>query len=147
VSGRIATVAATVVAAVAAIGWLYLLRNAHALRAGPGIGGAIPLQRLAGQDAQPLPALLIAWGPAGLIVGLVPGRIAEVGPIAVAALVGAVTFALLWVAGAAADALTANEPLGAHVGPALEHGALWVAPAAAALCAGAVRVARIARAA
>jgi hypothetical protein len=144
---RVATVAATGVATVAAVGWLYLFRNAVALRLGPKIGGALPLQRLAGQDAQPLPVLLLAWAPAGLLVGLVPRRGADIGPIAVAALVGAVSFAVLWVAGAAADALTANEPVGAYVGPALEHGALWVAPAAAALCAAAARRARLARAA
>ena len=42
---------AMLVAVAAGTGWLYLLRELHVLTLGPRLGGALPLQQLAGGDA------------------------------------------------------------------------------------------------
>ena len=54
----------------AGVGWLYALRSAHVLGAGPHVAEALPLQRLAKDDDQPLLRLVAAWLPAGLVAGL-----------------------------------------------------------------------------
>jgi hypothetical protein len=108
------------------VGWLYLLRRAGALDAGPRLTDALPLQRLAGEAAQPLLRLLVAWLPAGIVAGLAM-RAAGVGRPARAAVAFVACAALLLAAGAAADALTANDPFRSHLGVQPERAATWLA--------------------
>src|SRR4051794_41252843 len=60
----VAAVLVPVLATLAGVGWLYLLKDVGLLDAGPAVGGALPLERLAGDDAQPLLRVLAAWIPA-----------------------------------------------------------------------------------
>ena len=122
-------VAACAVAASAAIGWLYLLRDARALHAGPAVGGALPLQRLAGQDGQPALPFLLAWAPAGLAAGAALGWATRLPAVARAGVAGAVAFVVLFATGALADAVTASQSPWAHITPQLGRGALWLGAA------------------
>ena len=56
-------------ALVAGMGWLYLLRDIGALTAGPQLARALPLQQLDRSDAQPLLRVAVAWLPAGWAAG------------------------------------------------------------------------------
>jgi hypothetical protein len=56
-------------APVAGVGLLYLLRGAHIAGTGSHIRGALPLESLAGDDAQPLARVALAWLPVGLVTG------------------------------------------------------------------------------
>lgn len=125
----LAAVAPCVAAACAAVGWLYLLRDTPGLRGGPRVGGALPLQRLAGEDGRPAAAFLLAWAPAGPAAGAALGWTTHLPAAARAGVAGAVTFVVLFAAGALADAVTANQSPWAHVGPQLGHGALWLGAA------------------
>lgn len=118
---------ATLVAAVAGFGWLYVLHRGNALGAGPRLGEALPLQRLAGGAAQPLTRVVIAWLPAGVFAG-VALRWAGLGRRRGAG-VFAASLVLLLATGAAADAITASEPLARHMAPQLHREAIWVASA------------------
>lgn len=117
----------------AGIGWLYLLRHAGSLSEGPRIGEALPLQRLAGGDAQPLARLVVAWLPAGLISGVVLAAAGFRRRAGRATLMFATTLVLLLALGAAADAVTASESLQAHLTAQPQRVATWLAAALAAL--------------
>lgn len=118
------------VAVVAAgAGWLYLLRDAGALGVGPHLGGALPLQRLAGADGQPLARLVVAWLPAGLAAGWGLAALTGLRRSGRAAVAGAVAACVLALTGAVADTVTANERLGEHVAGQAGHPASWVAVA------------------
>ncbi len=121
-----------VVATVAGAGWLYLLRDVSALAFGPHVGGALPLQRLAGGDDQPLARLVTAWVPAGLAAGCALAALTGLRRWARAAVAAVTTWLVLAATGAAADAVTANERLTQHVTGQVAHPALWVAAALAA---------------
>jgi hypothetical protein len=123
----------------AGLGWLYLLRGSASLHAGPRLTGALPLQRLAGQDRQPLLRALAAWVPAAAATAgaLAPATRLRRLPRALVAGIGC--FALLFLTGAVSDAITANDPLRRHVAPQLGHTATWIA---AALFAGAALIPR-----
>jgi hypothetical protein len=124
------------VATCAAVGWLYVLRHADGLAAGPRVGGALPLQRLAGDAAQPLLRFAVAWLPAGLLSGAVLARAASsLSAPARAALAGATTLVALLAAGAVSDAVTANETVRAHLTAQASHGATWLAVAVVAVSA------------
>lgn len=134
--GRAAGAAAIILAAVAAgTGWQYLLRSVGVLDAGPGVTGALPLQRLAGQDTQPLLRVLAAWLPAGLATGFALGSVAGLRRPTRAAVAGLGGFVLVFAAGAVCDAITETDPIGPHLVPQLEHAALWLVPAVLAACA------------
>jgi hypothetical protein len=123
----------TVAATLAGVGWLYLLRGASVLDLGPHLREALPLQRLAGQDGQPLARLVVAWLPAGVVAGAglralgVRRRWARAGLAALPCLV------VLMFLGAAADAVTETEAIGMHVGAQPGRLAIWVAAALVAL--------------
>lgn len=117
----------SVVVTLAGFGWLYVLHRGNALGAGPSVPEALPLQRLAGGAAQPLSRVALAWLPAGVVAG-VALRSAGLGRGRGAA-VFAVCLVLLLAMGAAADAITASEPLARHVAPQLHREATWVAAA------------------
>jgi sulfite exporter TauE/SafE len=98
------------------------------------VGGALPLQRLAGQDSQPLLRFVAAWLPTGLVAGAVLARVTGLARGARAAIAGLTTFATLFAAGAGSDAVTANERVALHLGPQFRHGAIWLAAAIVAAC-------------
>jgi hypothetical protein len=128
--GRALALAATGLAVVlGGLGWLFLLRGAGVLSAGPVLAEALPLQRLAGGAAQPLSRLVLAWLPAGVLAGALLARagFARRGPRAPLMLgVGA---ALLMALGGLSDAITESDPLGSHLGAQPGRAAIWVAAA------------------
>ena len=118
---------AVVLAVLAGTGWLYLLRHDHALAVGPRLRGALPLQQLAGDDAQPLGRMIVAWLPAGLALGLSLAfltRLTRFGRAASAALGGIL---LLPAASAFSDAIAQNDPLRAHLRGGLTSPGVWLA--------------------
>ena len=126
---------------IAGIGWLDLLRRSGALTGGPRLREALPLQRLAGGAAQPLGRMAAAWLPAGLAGGALLSTLG-MPRLARGALLSAGCAGLLLALGAAADAVTASEPLTAHLAAQPGRGAIWLAAAlagAGGLVAGRVR--------
>jgi hypothetical protein len=129
----IAACAAVIVAVAAGTGWLYLLRHVHGLAAGPRLRGALPLQQLAGGDAQPLARMVVAWLPTGLALGLsltALTRLPRFGRTVVATLGAAV---LLVASATVSDAVAQNERVQAHLSGALSLGGVWMAVALLAL--------------
>jgi hypothetical protein len=124
-----AAAGAVVLAVVAGAGWLYLLRDLAALAEGPRVSGALPLQRLAGGDAQPLVRVLAAWIPAALVCRMLLGTVTRLRAPGRAAAAGLGSLVLLLAYGAVADTVTASDTLGPHVAPQLGHGATWLAAA------------------
>ncbi|MDX6671315.1 MAG: hypothetical protein QOI91_1678 [Solirubrobacteraceae bacterium] len=118
-----------ILAVLGATGWLYLLRDVGALDAGPRVRGALPLQQLAGGDAQPLLRVVLAWLPAGVIAGLALARLTRLGRAARAATVALVSGLLLVGAGAAEDAAAISDPVPSHLAAQLQRPANWVAVA------------------
>jgi hypothetical protein len=116
--------ALTLLVVVVATGWLYLLRTTSALAFGPRLREALPLQRLAGGDAQPLARLVVVWLPAGLVAGL---GLRGLGPRRAVPLAFVTCAAVLMLFGAAADAVTETEPLRAHLSAQPHRTAIWVA--------------------
>lgn len=125
-----------VLAVVAGVGWLYLLRNAAILDLGPRLGGALPLQQLAGADSQPLLRLIVAWLPAGAAMGLASGTLA---PGRRAALAAATTAALLTLAGAGSDAVVSSQPVLSQLVAQLGRPGSWAAVVLTAVAAALVR--------
>lgn len=112
---------------VAAVGWLYVLLDAPAVAVGPRVAGALPLQQLAGNAAQPLLALAIVWIPAGAVaaLALAAGTGLGRGRRAVAcAVVGWVTLVLV---GAVSDAAAISESVASHLPAQLSRAGTWVA--------------------
>ena len=134
-----ARVAAAIVCSVAVVcgglGWLYLLRAAGTFASGPPVAGALPLQRLAGGEAEPLARVLVAWLAAGVVEAAVLAALLRTGRWARAALAGAVAAVTLIAVGALSDAVTASDPVQRHVLPQLSRAGLWVAVAALVACA------------
>lgn len=126
VLGRAAAALGCVAATAAGIGWLYLIRNTSALDAGPGVSGALPLQRLAHQDTQSLLRVVLAWAPAGVAAGFALTAATRLPPQGRALITFVTAFAVLFLTGAVSDAITASEPLSLHVTPQLHHAGLWL---------------------
>jgi hypothetical protein len=135
VPARAVAAVACVALVFAAVGWLYVIRGTAALAVGPHVTGALPLQRLASQDKQPLLRFLLAWVPAGLAAGAVLAAMTRLSPGGRALTAGATTFVLLFLTGAASDAVTSSEPVGLHVAPQLGRSGLWLSTAIMAACA------------
>lgn len=98
-----------VLALVAGMGWLYLLRDLGAFDAGPKLAGALPLEQLAREDDQPLLRVAIAWLSTGVVAGLAltwagADRRGRRGLRVVV-----VAIVLLFVTGAAADAIAISS--------------------------------------
>lgn len=113
----------------AGTGWVYLLRQGHDLAVGPSVNGALPLQQLAGGDAQPLMRMVVAWLPAGIAAGVALGALTRLSRplrVAIAAVVGAV---LLLVASAVSDSIAQNDAVREHVSAAFSRQAIWLAVA------------------
>jgi len=129
----VALVATVVIAALAGNGWLYLLRDSGLLAGGPALPEALPLQRLAGDAAQPLGRIAVAWLPTGVVAGALLARAGFARRAPRAALLFAGTAALLIVLGGVSDAITESDPLGSHMGAQPGRAAIWTAAALLAL--------------
>ena len=112
----------------AAIGWTYLLRGAGLLTWGPDVPGGLPLQQLAGDDAQPLARIATAWIPAGALAGLALRRAGVGGPARVLLTVALATL-LLIAAGAASDAAAISGSVTSHVTGQFSRAGTWAAVA------------------
>jgi hypothetical protein len=108
-------------------GWLYLLRDVGVLNAGPRVRGALPLQQLAGGDAQPLLRVALAWLPAGVVAGLALARLTRLGAAGRAAVVAVTAAVLLAAAGAAEDAAAISDPIPSHLSAQLGRPGNWAA--------------------
>jgi hypothetical protein len=117
-----------VLAVVAGVGWLYELRTWRVLGLGPAVPGALPLQQLAGDDAQPLLRVVVAWVPAGALAGWALAGTLRARPTRAlaTALAG---WALLILAGAVSDAAAISDPVLTHLAPQLHRPGTWVAVA------------------
>jgi hypothetical protein len=128
-AGAVLVVVATTLAG---IGWLDLLRRWGVLHGAPHLREALPLQRLAGNGAQPVPRVIAAWLPAGLFAGLALRAIGLRRRLARAAVTFCGCALLLLVLGAFADAISETDPLLSHVGQQPGRAVIWLAAALAA---------------
>jgi hypothetical protein len=125
---RAAAIVLIVLAAVAAgIGWLYALRHIGALRVGPRLADALPLQRLAGGSAQPLGRMVVAWVPAGLVAGFGIAFVSRLSRVARGVVVFVLALALILAATVMSDSLTHNEPIRTQLHNEPHRAAAWVA--------------------
>jgi lysyl-tRNA synthetase class 2 len=115
-----------VAAAPSALGLLYLLRDGRLLAAGATLAGALPLQQLNGDAAQPLLRVALAFASAGLAAGALVGMLARSRALAAALAIGVLSWALLVAGGAASDAIASSLRLAPRLGPQLGHRGLWV---------------------
>jgi hypothetical protein len=129
VAGSAAGWLLAVVAVVAGVGWLYLLRRVNVLAVGPKMSGALPLEELARQGAQPLLRMAVAWLPAGFAAGLALAIATRMRPAAVVTGSGLLALFILGSTTAASEAVSRSEPLADHVWPALSRSGLWTAVA------------------
>ena len=110
------------------IGATYLLRRLGVFGYGPHLGGALPLQRLANSDAQPLLRIAVAWIPTGLLAGWAlrarPGS-----PRASLLALGVVSVVELMAIGAVSDATTSSTPVAEHIASQPTRAGTWVAAA------------------
>jgi hypothetical protein len=111
----------------AGVGWLYLLRDAQFLNAGPRVGGALPLEELASRGAQPLLRMAVAWLPAGFAVGFALALGTRLRAAWVGVSCAALSFVILGLTTAASEAVSRNETFVAHLRPALLRSGLWTA--------------------
>lgn len=128
-SAAIATCLALIVAVVVGTGWLYLLRHLHGLAFGPTLKGALPLQQLAGDDAQPLGRMVVAWVPTGLALGIAltaATRLPRLGRGGATAVGSAL---LLLASSAVSDAVAENDAVRSHISTALSSGGVWLSVA------------------
>jgi hypothetical protein len=100
----------------AGTGILYLVAHEPVLRIGPHVRGALPLEQLAGNDAQPLGRLVVAWVPAGFAAALAVGLLTSIGGLVRVISLAATAAVVLWVAGGFSDAIAVNDPVGPHIG-------------------------------
>ena len=128
--GRSVAIPLSVILVTAAgVGWLYALRSAHVLGAGPHVAEALPLQRLAKDDDQPLLRLVAAWLPAGLVAGLAVQAAWPMARPIRALVVGVIALVTLLIAGATSDAVTANLRVSQELHPQYGRAAIWLASA------------------
>lgn len=109
-------------AVAAATGGLYLLYRHGLLGAGAAVPGALPLEALAGHSSQPLLRALAAWLAAGAAAGCLFGILHDrprSGPAPALAAFALGSAVVIVVSGAAARALTLNQPLAPQIGPQL----------------------------
>lgn len=127
----------------AGTGLLYELYAHGWLAIGFAVPGSLPLEALAGHDAQPVIRAALAWGGAGAAAGLCVAALERrrfAPGLAVFAIGAAAT---LVAAGALSDALSQNQPVPRHVLPQLAKPALafaWSCETCAAAVAGAALV-------
>lgn len=111
--------AVAVASAFAGLGWVYMLFKAGVIGWRPHLGGALPLQQLAGSADQPLLRLAAAWLPTGAVTGVALARLTPWRyPAAVAGVVAAVVLTLT---GAASDAVANSQAVAPHLVAQLGH--------------------------
>jgi hypothetical protein len=110
----------------AGMGWLYLLRQAGVLDAGPKLAGALPLEQLARGDDQSLARVAVAFLPAGVAAGLGLAWATGWGLLARSLTVGGLGLVLLVVTGAVSDAVAVNETVFSKLAGQFSHAGLWV---------------------
>lgn len=109
------------------VGWLHLLSHVVALDIGPLVPGALPLQRLAGKEAQPLARVLLSWIGTGLVLGIVLAAVGGLERRSRALTAGAIGVVALAGLSALQDAVTASESVSGHLLPQLTRPGLWIA--------------------
>jgi hypothetical protein len=122
----VAGLALALLAVCAGMGWLYLLRGAGALDAGPRLSGALPLEQLARGDDQPLLRVALAWVPAGVAAGAALAWATGWGRLGRTVAVGVLGFVALFVTGAVSDAVAVNETVVSKLGDQFSHGGIWI---------------------
>jgi hypothetical protein len=122
-----------IVAVAAGVGWLYLLRSTGALDAGPRLHEALPLERLARHDAQPMLRLAAAWLPAGVCAGIALGAATRLRAVGRALVTGVGGFVVIVLTAGASDAVTESRNVGPYLSMQPHRLATWVAAAFLAL--------------
>jgi hypothetical protein len=123
----LAAVVLGVVAPVAGVGLLYLLRSAQVAGAGPNIAGSLPLEQLAGADAQPLARLALAWLAVGLVTGALLAAFTRTTPVVTLPVVAVIAEAVLIVTAGVSDAVAYNLPLLSRLNLPLHDAGTWLA--------------------
>jgi hypothetical protein len=118
-----------VLAAGAGIGLLYLLRSAHIAGSGPNVAGALPLEQLAGADAQPLVRLALAWLAVGVVAGALLAAFTRTSRVLTLLLAAIVAQAVLIVSAGVSDAVAYDLPLMSRLDPPLHDAGTWLAVA------------------
>ena len=113
-------------APVAGVGLLYLLRDAGIAGIGPSPSGALPLEQLASADAQPLVRMALAWIPVGVAAGGLLVAFTRSSRILTTLTMAIVSGLTLVVSAAASDAVANNEPFSNDTGAPLHAGGTWV---------------------
>ena len=131
-AGMLAAFLLALAALFAGIGILYLIRDSG-LGFGTKVHDALPLEQLAGKDAQPLSHLVIAWVPAGFVAGLALLSLTKLGAVARTVSLTFLSAITLLLAGAISDSIQVNDPLSPHLSPQLHRGGTWLAVALFAL--------------
>jgi len=120
-------VVAVIVAVAAGIGWLYLMHDDGLFGFGPRLHEALPLERLAHHDAQPLLRLVIAWVPAGFCCGLALGAVTRLRTLTRGLVTGIGGFAVIVFSAAASDAVTESQKVSQHLSIQPHHLSTWAA--------------------
>lgn len=113
-------------AAVAGVGLLYLLRNGGVAPLGPKAAGALPLEQLDGTDGQPLARMALAWLPVGLASGALIGAFARGAWRVAFGVTAAVAWLVLVLSAAASDAVANNERFVDHLTTPLGAAGTWL---------------------
>jgi hypothetical protein len=129
-AGAVAGWLLAAVSIIAGVGLLYLLRQGGLLHAGPPVSDALPLERLARADAQPLLRVLAAWLPAGAAATACLIALARLRPATSVVATGLLGLLLLTVAGASSEAVENSERVAPHLLLQLGRPGLIVAVAA-----------------
>jgi hypothetical protein len=114
------------IAPVAGVGLLYLLRNAGVAHIGPRPAGALPLEQLDGTDGQPLARMALAWLPVGVAAGAMFAAFTRSSRAVVLAVLTVVAAALLLLTAAGSDAIANNEPFMQDLAMPLGAAGVWV---------------------
>ena len=115
------------VAPVAGVGLLYLLKDAGVAHLGPKAAGALPLQQLDGSDGQPLARMALAWLPVGVAVGAVLVAFTRSSRLIALGVVALTAWVVLVLSAAGSDAIANSESFTAHLVSPLGVAGTWVA--------------------
>jgi lysyl-tRNA synthetase class 2 len=126
---RVAAVPVAVAVALAATGWLYLVRPSLP---GPRIGNALPLDALARHDAAPLLWYVAVWGAAALVLGAY-ARWARIDRLTAALVLGVAAGAWTYLADGVSIAITQQIPAQQALDLAMTVKAVYVAAAVVAI--------------
>ena len=118
-----------VVAPVAGVGLVYLLRSAQIAGVGRNVAGSLPLEQLAGADAQPLARVALAWLPVGIVTGAVFAAFTRTSRVVMLVVVAVVAEAILIVSAGMSDAVANNQPLMSRLDSPLHDAGTWLAVA------------------